>query len=776
MNVQLCRIVLLLYHFVYLRYWKYLLKFLQEGSNEPTWHGYFYTALMLLAQCLEVLIMQRYFRLVTVLGMHIRTAITCAVYKKVSMSTFGVYNTISKENILDPQKAFVSLTLFNILRFPLFMFPAVASSLVQTFVSIRRLDAFLRRTELSQDSFSRESAPGIAAAIECGVFAWDSDDEPVLKNISIQFPEGQLTAIVGTVGSGKSSLLHALLADMELCSGRVSVSECGLAHDDASIGAVVRVGIDNFNELIASVLDGTIAYVPQEPWIFNATLRDNVLFTRPFEPEKYELVIRACGLGPDLATLPHGDLTEIGDKGINLSGGQKQRVRSDVSSAASDLLDGPEAQAIYESLVSLPGDTNQGRIINRFSQDVATVDVALVLSMQNALRCLIQCTLTLGMACAVNAWSIVPIFCLTVFYVSILNIYVSNSRQLKRIESVTRSPIFSHFSETLTGVNCIRAYGLTGKYTQINECRLDTNNRATYTGIISQRWLAVLLESVGNSVVLCVALFAVSARGQFSAGLTGLIISYALSLSQSLNFFVRMMAELESNIVCVERIDEYSRIEQEIGIVGRTGSGKSSLVMALFRMLEATEGQIKIDGIDISKVGLHDLRNRLTLIPQDPVLFSGTLRFNLDPFGEHSDGQLWDALELAHMKGFVSEAGSGLGLDMVISEGGSNFSMGQRQLVCLARALLRRTRILVLDEATAAVDPITDNLIQTTIRTSFPQCTVLTIAHRLNTILDYDRVVVMHAGQIIETGSPCELLQKKDGNFYALAKDAHLVK
>ncbi|CAH8631022.1 unnamed protein product [Schistosoma margrebowiei] len=218
---------------------------------------------------------------------------------------------------------------------------------------------------------------------------------------------------------------------------------------------------------------------------------------------------------------------------------------------------------------------------------------------------------------------------------------------------------------------------------------------------------------------------------------------------------------------------------EKLGIVGRTGSGKSSLVLGLFRMLEAAEGKILIDGFDISKIGLHDLRNRLTLIPQDPILFSGTLRFNLDPFNHYTDEAIWHALELANLKSFIKDANNNndanYGLDMNISEGGSNISLGQRQLVCLARALLRHTSILVLDEATAAIDMQTDHLIQETIRREFSSCTVITIAHRLNTVLDYDRILVLEDGQMKELDSPKMLLQNKNSAFYSLAKDAHLV-
>ncbi|GFS03753.1 multidrug resistance-associated protein 1 [Elysia marginata] len=290
----------------------------------------------------------------------------------------------------------------------------------------------------------------------------------------------------------------------------------------------------------------------------------------------------------------------------------------------------------------------------------------------------------------------------------------------------------------------------------------------------------------------------------------------------ALNYLVRTVSELETNIVSVERIKEYSETPTEaawenpynrpgltwpdqgeiefrdyqtryrpglelvlkgvtcyinsgekVGIVGRTGAGKSSLTVALFRLIEAASGSILIDGIPIANLGLHDLRSRLTILPQDPVIFSGTLRMNLDPFNEFTDEEIWRALEHAHLKDFV------VGLPGTINyecgEGGQNLSVGQRQLLCLARTLVRHTRVLVLDEATAAVDLETDELIQRTIRTQFSGCTVLAIAHRLNTILDYDKILVMDKGRVAEFGSPEELLAHTGSIFYSMAKDAGLV-
>jgi len=329
---------------------------------------------------------------------------------------------------------------------------------------------------------------------------------------------------------------------------------------------------------------------------------------------------------------------------------------------------------------------------------------------------------------------------------------------------------------------------------------------------------------VGNAIVFFAALFAVLGRETgVDTAEAALSVSYALQITSTLNWMVRQISEVETQIVSVERTQEYSELTTEAeweasedtkpsiswpskgnvafdsystryregldlvvkdiscsiypgekaGIVGRTGAGKSSLTLALFRLIEPANGRIIIDGVDISKIGLHDLRKKVTIIPQDPVLFSGTLRLNLDPFETYSDEQIWDSLKHSHLYEYVS--GLPDKLEHLCAEGGENLSVGQRQLICLARALLRKSKILVLDEATAAVDLQTDELIQSTIREQFKDSTILTIAHRLNTIMDYDKILVLHEGKLMEMDSPTELLKNKKSAFYSMAKDAKLV-
>ncbi|KAM9344970.1 ATP-binding cassette sub-family C member 2 [Symphorus nematophorus] len=972
----------------------------------------------------------------------------------VSLVTFAVFVRVSSDNMLTAEKAFTSISLFNILRFPLAMLPMLIAAIVQMTVSRKRLEKFLGGEELESDIVRHDSSFNSAVSICDASFAWEKEAEPMLKNVSLDIKAAQLVAVVGAVGSGKSSLMSALLGEMHTTKGFINIQ-------------------------------GSLAFVPQQAWIQNATLRDNVLFGSPHEDKRFQEVIQACALAPDLELLPGGDLTEIGEKGINLSGGQKQRVslaRAAYSQADIYLLDDPlsavdshvgkhlfekvigpkgilkdktrilvthgvsflpyvdEIVVLVDGVVSEVGsykslraskgafsefldtyakeqrnrthsesehcqdtadieliperedpqpdspledtvsvtlkressirrsqrngsvrlrknssikksedvgkskqgqrlieketmETGQvkfsvylqylramgwgytvmvfmvyfiqniafigqnlwlsdwtndavdyynktypnwkrdtrvgvfgvlgvaqglfvflgtlllanasvnascilhsrllnnilrvpmvffdttpiGRVVNRFAKDIFTVDEAIPQSFRSWLLCLLGVLGTLFVICLATPLFTIIIIPLALVYYFVQRFYVATSRQLRRLDSVSRSPIYSHFSETVSGLSVIRAYGHQERFLKHNEITIDGNLKSVYPWIVSNRWLAIRLEFLGNLVVFFAALFAVISKDSLESGLVGLSISYALNVTQTLNWLVRMTSELETNIVAVERVSEYSELENEaewvtqtrptenwpeegrlrfenykvryrpgldlvlhgitcdidstekIGIVGRTGAGKSSLTNCLFRIIEAAEGRIVIDGVDISIIGLHDLRNRLTIIPQDPVLFSGTLRMNLDPFDRFSDEDIWRVLELSHLKEYVS--GLQEGLQHEVAEGGENLSVGQRQLLCLARALLRKSRILILDEATAAVDLETDDLIQNTIRKEFSHCTVLTIAHRLHSIMDSSRVMVLDAGRIVEFDSPCNLLEKR-GHFFAMAKDA----
>ncbi|NWT93128.1 MRP2 protein, partial [Urocynchramus pylzowi] len=470
---------------------------------------------------------------------------------------------------------------------------------------------------------------------------------------------------------------------------------------------------------------------------------------------------------------------------------------------------------ILRAPMSFFDTTPIGRIVNRFAKDIFTLDETIPMSFRSWISCFMGIISTLIVICLATPFFAVVIVPLSIFYYFVLRFYISTSRQLRRLDSVTRSPIYSHFGETVSGLAVIRAYGHQERFLKQNEITMDINQKSVYSWIISNRWLAIRLEFVGSLVVFFSALLAVIAKGTLEGGIVGLSVSSALNVTQTLNWLVRTSSELETNIVAVERVHEYMTVKNEVrnpgkgtqadslgdgkgrnahqtkmesicpafyspvlwskkllpqvGVVGRTGAGKSSLTNCLFRVLEAAGGKIIIDDVDIATIGLHDLRNNLTIIPQDPVLFTGTLRMNLDPFDQYSDEEVWKALELAHLKTYVQ--GLPERLLHLVSEAGENLSVGQRQLVCLARALLRKAKILVLDEATAAVDLETDHLIQTTIRSAFADCTVLTIAHRLHTIMDSNRVMVLHAGQIVEFESPEELLMKQ-GVFSAMAKDA----
>ncbi|BFZ19876.1 hypothetical protein BsWGS_22915 [Bradybaena similaris] len=1028
----------------------------------------------------------------------------------VQVASFGVF--IAIDGYLDPTKAFVSMSLFNNLTQTFTQMPMFIPALIQAAVSVTRIVAFLRQPDLKPDARIIDPKLDTAIKIEHGTFTWDEEfHQSTLKNINLNIKPGSLVAVVGTVGCGKSSLLAAIMGEMTKQKGAVTVKS-------------------------------NMAYVPQEAWIQNKTLRENILFGTDYKSSLYERVIEACALKTDLEILPGGDLTEIGEKGINISGGQKQRVslaRAVYSRADIYLLDDPlsavdshvgkhifqnvisnkgvlkgktrvlvthgvhwlplvdtiivlkdgeiSETGSYEQLVSHDGEfaqflkeffiqeaesedegkekedpeieemkkqvlhrlesltgassadeagrslrrqwsstkqqsnssvapsrggghagsgqgrgggpqggmpgrgeygatrgrgggppggmgrggggppglggglekgpapvvagqrlvldetsetggvkinvymdylrsvgfgsiafsvlfylvylastifssiwlskwtddpylanrtlsetdeyadktnlyiglyagmgviqgifsytfsasllvktaqasnvlhntmmhnimrspmsffdtTPTGRIVNRFSKDVDVLDNQLpnlirqgVNSVGRVLMSLINITYSTPIVLAV----IVPV---VVLYIIVQRIYIPASRQIRRIDSTTRSPIYVHFSETLSGVSSIRAYGVQERFTRQSQELVDYNFKFYFASIVIGSWLQVRLQFLGNIIVLAAAMFAQANTG-LSAGLAGLAISYAQQVTNALTMVVQVATQAETNIVSAERILEYAEIPTEapwevpeteppkswpdegrvafddlqfryreglelvlkgvtcdlkggekVGIVGRTGAGKSSLSVALFRLAEAAAGKISIDERNIAALGLHNLRGNITILPQDPVIFSGTLRMNLDPSEKHSDEQIWEALEHAHLKSFVKGLPSQL--DYQCGEGGQNLSMGQRQLLCLARCLLRKSKILVLDEATAAVDMETDDLIQKTIRSEFKDSTVLTIAHRLNTIMDYDRVIVMDKGKIIEMDSPQALLANTQSVFYSMAKDANLV-
>jgi ABC-type multidrug transport system fused ATPase/permease subunit len=476
---------------------------------------------------------------------------------------------------------------------------------------------------------------------------------------------------------------------------------------------------------------------------------------------------------------------------------------------------------IVRAPMSFFDTTPLGRIVNRFSKDIYVIDETIPSSLRSFMSTFMQVVSIVVVISYSTPIFMAAILPMGILYYLIQRFYVATSRQLKRLESVSRSPIYAHFGETLGGVSSIRAYGREREFIKENEDRVNFNLQAYYPGICANRWLALRLEFLGNCIIFFAALFSVIDRKHIHPGTVGLSLSYAMSVTQTLNWMVRMSSQLETDIVAIERVEEYTttdvekpaveghrpapewplkgevafenygvryrdglemvlqnisanvRGSEKIGIVGRTGAGKSSLTLALFRLLEPATGRIVIDGEDITGMGLEDLRSRLTIMPQDAVLFSGTVRRNLDPFDRAADADLWRALETCHLHAYIKQQPGGL--DAEVSENGSNFSVGQRQLMCLARAVLRKTRVLVLDEATAAVDMETDELLQKTIRTEFKECTIFTIAHRLNTIMDSDRIMVLDKGRIVEFDTPQVLLATPSSIFYGMSKAAGLV-
>ncbi|GJJ74765.1 ATP-binding cassette, subfamily C (CFTR/MRP), member 1 [Entomortierella parvispora] len=1058
----------------------------------------------------------------------------------ISLVTFGTYVTLGHGE-LTPKVVFVSLTLLELLHEPIARLAEGTAELVSLIIATKRLRRFLLREEIDDSQIERQDYSatsrhgGVAIEIKDATMTWtlggdgntenigdegaDSDDEaeaetatdeqehllstdanasadelqaPALRDINLAVKDKSIVAVVGRVGMGKSSLLSAVIGDMYKLEGSISIR-------------------------------GRVAYVPQQAWIVNATLRDNILFGKEYDAARYRKVLNACSLEPDLAILPAGDMTEIGERGINLSGGQKQRVSlaraayqdadvyllddplsavdahvdrhlwenligpegllkdktrilvthgihhlaqmdqivvikdgaiaeigqyeellshkkafsqlieefsvkhsghkkrrnshhvatgagsaSGTTTAAEDLSDEgsdeeSDAQTVeeeettkatkaktakaeeddeedeliaeevmkrggiewrlvkayakactyrtsisivlintvthmcvlvtalwlkhwigksqddlsksivlflgvytgitflyafcylvymylimsvariraseffhrklIETIVRLPmsffDTTPLGRIVNRFSSDCFSLDEQLPWKFQD----LIYLTQSVGVTLLVIVFTMPSIVIMLPFlaavYYMIQRYFIWATRSLKRIRSVSISPVYQHFDETLNGVATIRAMSIQPQYIEENAKRLDYTTNAFVGYMYCNRWVELRLQIVSATIILALAVLAVLGRHKVDPSLVGLALNYAIGVTDSMMWLVRDYSEWQAHLVAIERIQDYTDKHTEapaymskrvpvqwpehgrvvfknyssryregldlvvkhlsfevqpgssVGIVGRTGAGKSSLTLALFRIIEAANsywarasdnsgyherreaaaaagegtetdgllngmepaplredeeidgGSIEIDGVDIATLGLSDLRQHLAIIPQDPTLFAGTVRDNLDPFNQAGDEELWEALERAHLKDQIRALPGGLSHE--VSQNGENFSVGQRSLICLARALLRKSKILILDEATAAVDMETDELIQKTIREEFKDRTVLTIAHRIKTVLDSNMILVMDKGEVVEFDKPETLLKNHDSKFFQLAHQAGAV-
>ncbi|CAN6208441.1 unnamed protein product [Urochloa humidicola] len=943
-----------------------------------------------------------------------------------SLFTFSIFAIMG--HTLDAATVFTCVALFNTLISTLNSFPWVINGMIDAVISSRRLSNYLSTPEhhsseltasskLSKHHFKRYSEiihNPTAFALQNVCCSWSSSSvaEPniVLRDISLQLQKGLFIAIVGEVGSGKSSLLNSVIGETRVVSG--SINACG-----------------------------SMAYVPQVPWILSGSLRDNILLGKEFDPRRYEEVIQACALDVDISAMARGDMSYIGEKGTNLSGGQRARLalaralyqNSDVylfddilsavdSQVASWILEkaimGPqlmqktrllsthnlqaisaadmivvmanglvkwfgtlesflatpysriskpdsssltstvsvkdktpivscelktdvileddtmvayeeqkdqvEAEArkegrvefsIYKKYAAFAGwsivvliflsaflmqasrngndlwltywvDTStgasntsfyltilamfgiinslftlgrafsfafgglraaihihaslleniiaapvcffdqnpSGRILNRLSSDLYTVDDSLPFILNIFVANFFSLLGTLVILSYSQVSFLLILLPLWLIYRKLQFYYRSTSREVRRLDSVARSPIYSSFTETLDGSSTIRAFQKEGFFLEKFIQHVTLYQKTSYSELIASLWLSLRLQLLAGFIILFIAMMATvtfhssSLVNLGTPGLVGLALSYAAPVVSLLNGFLTTFTETEKEMISVERVAEYVGIPQEelqgsetpprswptegriefvhvtlrykpelppalddvsfhiasgmqVGIIGRTGAGKSSVLNALFRLVPICNGRILVDGIDVAKVAVQELRAHFAVVPQSPFLFDGSLRENLDPFNTTTDLRVWEVLEKCHMKGEIESIG---GLDIYVKESGASFSVGQRQLLCLARAILKSSKVLCLDECTANVDNQTALLLQNTISAECKGMTVLTIAHRISTVMKMDNILVLDQGKLAEEGNPEVLMNHKASRFARYAKASQM--
>ncbi|CAL5091324.1 unnamed protein product [Urochloa decumbens] len=476
-------------------------------------------------------------------------------------------------------------------------------------------------------------------------------------------------------------------------------------------------------------------------------------------------------------------------------------------------------ECIFRAPMSFFDSTPSGRILNRASTDQSTVDTRIFGLMGYLLFPAIEILGTIVLMSQV-AWPVfiifIPIIIASLWY---QQYYIDAARELQRLIGVSRAPVMQHFAESIAGSSIIRCFQKERQFISFVGHLMDNLSRPSLYNAAAMEWLCFRLDILSFFIFsFTLTLLVSSPAALINPKTAGLAVTYGLSLNMLQGWAIAILCSLENRMISVERILQYMNIPSEppltisesrpncqwptegeielhnlhvryapqlpfvlkgltctlpggkkTGIVGRTGGGKSTLIQALFRIVDPSIGQVLIDGTDICTIGLHDLRTRLSIIPQDPVMFQGTLRSNIDPLGEYSDEQIWEALDSCHLGDEVRK--NELKLDSTVTESGKNWSAGQRQLVCLGRVILKRRKILILDEATSSVDPITDNLIQKTFKRQFAECTMITIAHRITSVLDSDKVLLLDNGEIAEHDTPAKLLVDSSSLFSKLVSE-----